>query len=81
MGWNFSQASLKKVARTSPPCSSRRSMLKRVPSPRALLQRFTSDLLVTRALIVHRFWYGFRSPIGTNDVATACRTTGGAAAR
>jgi len=51
-GKNFSQASLKKVARISPPSLSSRSMLNSVPSPLALDHRRMSDLDVMRALIV-----------------------------
>lgn len=39
-------------------------MLNNFPSPRALDQERMADLLTTRALIVHRFWYGFIPTIG-----------------
>jgi len=62
---NSSTASLKKVARISVPSMSMRSTLNSLPvlfGPLSHLRM--SDLLVTRALITHLFWYGFMDLIG-----------------
>jgi len=59
----LSTALLKPVARISP-VSSINVTLNSLPSPFWFVHVRTSDFCVTRALIVHLFWYGDRPSIG-----------------
>jgi len=59
----LSTASWKPVALISPLSSSRLTE-KSLPSPRWFDQCLISERDVTRALIVHLFWYGDRPSIG-----------------
>lgn len=45
------------------------------PSPRSFVYVFTSDLLVTRTLMVQRPWYGFSCDSGVVRVAFSLRAT------